>query len=88
MAVARLAGHPGLPAVEVLLAELAVRPGRVVAAVEAAPAVACTAEELLVEHALLGVAAAVASCGQEVGVSAAVACGRTGVCANQPPSVE
>lgn len=49
------------------------RPGRVVPAVEAAPAVASAAEELLVEHALLGVAAAVASCEQEVGVSAAMA---------------
>lgn len=67
VAVAGLAGCPRVPAIEVLLAVLAVGPGRVVSAVEAAPAMACASEELPVKRALLRVAAAVASCGQEVG---------------------
>lgn len=67
VAVAGLTGHPHVPAIEVLLAVLAVRPGRVVAAMEAAPTVACAAEELPVKRALLRVATAVASCGQETG---------------------
>lgn len=90
VAVTGLAGCPQVPAIEVLLAVLAVWPGRVVTAVEAAPAVARTAEELLVEHAPLRVAAAVASCGQKVGgggLSVAI-CGMSGVRANQPPCAE
>lgn len=47
---------------------LAARPGRVIAAVQAEPTVARASEELPVEHTLLRVAAAVASCGQGAGL--------------------
>lgn len=67
VAVTGLARRPRAPAIEVLLAALAVWPGRVVPAAEAAPAVARAAEELPVEGALLRVATAVAGCGQEAG---------------------
>lgn len=67
VAVAGLARRPWVPAIEVLLAVLTVWPGRVVAAVEAAPTMASAAEELPVKRALLRVAAAVTSCGQEAG---------------------
>lgn len=68
MAVAGPAGRRRAPAVEVLLAALTVRPGRVVSAAQATPAVARASEELRVKLALLGVAAAVARCGREAGV--------------------
>ena len=67
VAVAGLAWRLWLPAVEVLLAALTVWPGCVVTAAEATPTMARAAEELPVKHALLRVAAAVASCGQEAG---------------------
>lgn len=72
MAVTGLAGRPRVPAIEVLLAVLAVRPSCVVTAVQAAPTVARAAEELPVKDALLRVAAAVASCGQEAGEGVSV----------------
>lgn len=68
VAVAGPAGRRRAPAVEVLLAALTVRPGRVVSAAQATPAVARASEELRVKLALLGVAAAVARCGWEAGV--------------------
>lgn len=68
VAVAGLAGCRRVPAIEVLPAVLAARPGRVVAAAQAAPPVARAAEELRVEHTLVGAAAAVASCGQGAGL--------------------
>lgn len=88
VAVAGLAGRPRAPAIEVLLAALAVWPSCVGTAAQAAPTVARAAEELPVKGALLRVAAAVASCGQEAGGGCeckAEACGRRGAGANQPP---
>lgn len=73
VAVAGLARCSPVPAIEVLLAALAVRPDRVVTAAEAAPTVARAAEELPVKGALLRVATAVAGCGQEAGEGV---CGR------------
>lgn len=62
--MAGLAGSLRLPAVVVLPAALAVRPGRVVAAVEAVSPVPAAPEQLPVVETLLGAAAAVARCGR------------------------
>lgn len=66
VAVAGLAWRPSIPAVEILLAALAVWPSCVVAAAVAVPTVARAAEELEVEGAVLRAAAAVAGWRREV----------------------